>query len=42
MLTVFKAAAAESAKLTGGGLDYLINNAALISATSRYRTLGDL
>ena len=42
MLIVFKVAAADSAKLTGGGLDYLINNAALVSNTSRYRTLGDL
>lgn len=40
-LIVFKSAAIETAKLTGGGLDYLINNAALVSKTSRYRTLGD-
>ena len=37
-----KSAATETARLTGGGLDYLINNAALVSNTSRYRTLGDL
>ena len=41
-LIVFKSAAIETARLTGGGLDYLINNAALISKTSAYRTLGDL
>ena len=41
-LIVSKSAATETARLTGGGLDYLINNAALISNTSRYRTLGDL
>lgn len=41
-LIVIKSAATETAKLTGGGLDYLINNAALVSSTSRYRTLGDL
>ena len=41
-LIVPKSAATETARLTGGGLDYLINNAALISNTSRYRTLGDL
>ena len=41
-LIVLKSAATETARLTGGGLDYLINNAALISNTSRYRTLGDL
>ena len=41
-LIVSKSAATETARLTGGGLDYLINNAALVSNTSRYRTLGDL
>ena len=41
-LIVFKSAATETARLTGGGLDYLINNAALISSASSYRTLGDL
>ena len=41
-LIVFKSAATETAKLTGGGLDYLINNAALVSNRSRYQTLGDL
>ncbi|KAF6224741.1 hypothetical protein HO133_009934 [Letharia lupina] len=40
-LDALKSAATETARLTGGGLDYLINNAALISNTSRYRTLGD-
>ena len=35
--------AAERVKaLTGGSLDYLINNAALVSETSRFKTLGDL
>jgi len=34
--------AAERVKaLTGGSLDYLINNAALVSEISRYKTLGD-
>lgn len=41
-LIIFKSAATKTAELTGGGLDYLINNAALVSSTSRYRTLGDL
>ncbi|CAF9927542.1 MAG: hypothetical protein ALECFALPRED_003738 [Alectoria fallacina] len=40
-LDALKSAATETAELTGGGLDYLINNAALISETSRYRTLSD-
>ncbi|KAL2820932.1 NAD(P)-binding protein [Aspergillus cavernicola] len=34
--------AAEAVKnITGGGLDYLVNNAALISHVSGYKTLGD-
>ena len=37
-----KTAAAETARLTGGGLDYLVNNAAFVSNTSGFRTLGDL
>lgn len=40
-LDALKSAAVETAKVTGGGLDYLINNAALISNTSAFRTLGD-
>jgi len=40
-LKSLKAAAAEVAKITGGSLDYLINNAALVSEVSGYRTLGD-
>ncbi|KAF2165416.1 hypothetical protein M409DRAFT_67247 [Zasmidium cellare ATCC 36951] len=34
-------AAAEVAKVTGGGLDYLIHNAALVSAESAFSTLLD-
>jgi len=35
-------AAAEVAKLTGGGLDFLINNAALVFPKSALMTIGDL
>ena len=35
--------AAESiAAITGGGLDFLINNAALISGVTAFKSLGDL
>ncbi|KAI9763824.1 MAG: hypothetical protein M1840_009078 [Geoglossum simile] len=34
-------AAAETAKITGGGLDYLINNAAYVASTSEFKTLAD-
>ncbi|KAL9063503.1 MAG: hypothetical protein Q9161_009432 [Pseudevernia consocians] len=40
-LDALKSAATETARLTGAGLDYLINNAALMPNTTRYRTLGD-
>lgn len=36
-----QAAAAETAKITGGSLDYLINNAALVSRKSAWTTLVD-
>ncbi|KAI9658934.1 MAG: hypothetical protein M1821_001894 [Bathelium mastoideum] len=36
-----KKAAEETAKLTDGRLDYLINNAAKVSGTSGFKTLGD-
>ena len=37
-----KKAAEETSKLTGGKLDYLINNAAFVSLISAFKTLGDL
>ena len=39
---MFQAAAEDVEKLTGGGLDVLINNVALVSKVSAYHTLGDL
>ncbi|KAL9086063.1 MAG: hypothetical protein Q9165_007275 [Trypethelium subeluteriae] len=39
--TTLKKAAEETAKITGGGLDYLINNAAFLSHVSGFKTLGD-
>lgn len=41
-LESLKAAAAATAKITGGSLDFLINNAALISDVAEFKTLGDL
>jgi NAD(P)-dependent dehydrogenase (short-subunit alcohol dehydrogenase family) len=40
--TALEKAAAEITKLTGGSLDYLINNAALVSETSGAMDMGDL
>ncbi|KAK4696086.1 hypothetical protein P7C71_g1782, partial [Lecanoromycetidae sp. Uapishka_2] len=37
-LTALKTAASETAKVTGGGLDYLINNAGFVSKVSGFRT----
>ncbi|KAF7595990.1 hypothetical protein BBP40_004136 [Aspergillus hancockii] len=36
-----KSAAESVKKITGGGLDYLINNAAVVSHVSEFKTLGD-
>jgi hypothetical protein len=36
-----KAAAAETAEITGGVVDVLINNAALVSEESQGKTLAD-
>ncbi|KAI9797714.1 MAG: hypothetical protein M1833_005375 [Piccolia ochrophora] len=40
-LPALKKVAAETAELTGGSLDYLINNAGYISDVSAYKTLAD-
>ncbi|KAL8916072.1 MAG: hypothetical protein Q9208_008726 [Pyrenodesmia sp. 3 TL-2023] len=40
-LDSLKSAASKTESLTGGKLDYLINNAAYISNTSAFKTLGD-
>ncbi|KAL8911467.1 MAG: hypothetical protein Q9171_003365 [Xanthocarpia ochracea] len=40
-LDSLKSAVSKTESLTGGKLDYLINNAAYISMTSAFRTLGD-
>ncbi|KAF2235985.1 NAD(P)-binding protein [Viridothelium virens] len=39
--TALKKAADETTKITGGKLDYLINNAAFLSHISAFKTLGD-
>ena len=37
-----KSAAAETAAITGGSLDYLISNAALVTSTDAYCAIGEM
>ena len=41
MFIIVQAAAADVAKVTGGSLDYLINNAAYIELQNRNHTFDD-